>query len=184
MKVAVYLGSALNCLEEYNQLAYNVGKALAQAGHTVVYGGADVGTMKYLADGTMDAGGDIIGVFPSGFGGTKEVSDNGIKVERDGLTKMIYVPDFAVRKKTMEQISDCCLVLPGSFGTLDELFTYACNNAIGEHNGTAYILNYKGFYSPLKDLMENIRTSRMLKPETVAILQFRDSIEEVLAELR
>ncbi len=183
MKVSVYLGSALECLPEYKTLAYELGRQLAENGHTVVYGGADVGTMKNLADGAQDAGGEITGVFPRQFKGTAEVVRSGVKVVRDGLTEMIWVADFAERKKVMEQLSDCCIILPGSFGTLDEMFTYACNHAIGEHDKTVYVLNHNGFYDPMKDLFKNIAAAHFLKPETVSIVQFCDTIDDFIKKL-
>lgn len=183
MKVSVYLGSALECLREFHELAFELGRTLAQAGHTVVYGGADVGTMKDLADGVQSAGGEIIGVFPKHFHGTAEVRHKGMKVIREDLSQLIYVADFAERKKVMEQLSDCCVILPGSFGTLDELFTYACNHAIGEHDKKVYVLNHNGFYTPLRELMENIRKGKLLKSETVDIITFCDSLEDLMSKL-
>lgn len=183
MKISIYLGSSLHCLPQYHTLAYEVGRKVAQAGHTIVYGGADVGTMKDIADGAQDAGGDVIGVFPREFKGTKEVQDSGVKVVRDNLTEMIYVADFAERKKVMESLSDACIILPGSFGTLDELFTYACNHAIGEHSKPVFLLNHEGFYTPLQQLMQNIEKGRFLKPETVAILTFCDTIDQIISIL-
>lgn len=178
MKVSVYLGSSTICLEEYNTLAYELGKSLALGGHTVVYGGSDVGTMKHLADGAQNAGGKVVGVFPEGFAGTIEVA--GQKIMRDNLDEMILTRDFAHRKKVMEDLSDCCVVLPGSFGTLDELFDYACRKSIGKHDKGIYILNYKGFYDPLLSLIENMRQARFFKPSTTGVLCFCSSLEEVM----
>ena len=69
--VAVYLGSAPSCKDIFKGLAYELGSRIARAGVTLVYGGAAVGTMGALADGARDAGGEVIGVFPRGFRGTK-----------------------------------------------------------------------------------------------------------------
>lgn len=184
MKVSVYLGSSINCKPEYNALAFEVGARLASAGHVIVYGGANVGTMKDIADGAQSVGGDVIGVFPSGFAGTEEVKHHGMKVIREGLKELVYVKNFAERKQTMEDLSDCALILPGSFGTLDELFTYTCNNAIGMHSKPVFILNHKGFYSPLVDLVRNTAEAGFLKPETVSILTFCDTIDEVIEHLK
>jgi len=180
MKIAVYLGSSLHCQKKYNQLAFETGRLLALAGHTIIYGGANVGTMKDLADGAESAGGEIIGVFPAHFKGTKEVQESGVKVCREKLSQMIWVRDFAERKRKMEELSECCLILPGSFGTLDELFTFACDNCIGIHNKKAYILNYEGFYNPLKDLLRNTEMAGFLKPETISIINFCDSVGDFL----
>ena len=140
--IAVYLGSAPSCKDIYKGLAYELGFRLAKAGHTLVYGGAAVGTMGALADGARDAGGEVIGVFPKGFRGTKEVRESGLEVVQHGLSKFIETADFAERKQMMEDLSDGCIVLPGSFGTLDELFTYACNRAIDVHTKPILVFNF------------------------------------------
>ena len=88
-KIAVYLGSAPSCNDIFKWLAYELGYRLAAAGLTLVYGGAAVGTMGALADGAMSAGGRVVGVFPSGFRGTKEVRESGLEVVRHGLSEFI-----------------------------------------------------------------------------------------------
>lgn len=181
MKVSVYLGSSTTCLDIYNKLAFELGSRLAKNGHVLVYGGSDVGTMKYLADGAQSAGGYVIGAFPEGFSGTVEVK--GKKVMREGLDEMIITTDFAERKKVMEAHGDCCIVMPGSFGTLDELFTYACRRSIGKHSKNIYILNHEGFYDPLIAMLENMDKAGFLKPSTVGILRFRNTLDEIFAEL-
>lgn len=179
MNVSVYLGSSTTCLETYNSLAFSLGRRLALAGHTVVYGGSDVGTMKYLADGVQSASGYIVGVFPQGFRGTIEVQKEGFKVFREGLDETVITADFSERKQVMENRSDCCIVMPGSFGTLDELFTYACNYSIGKHEKPIYILNHEGYYEPLKQLISNMRAAGFLKPSAEGALTFCDSIEDI-----
>lgn len=179
-KISVYLGSSPFCLSEFKELAFNVGIALAKSGHTIIYGGAAVGTMGALADGAQRYGGKVIGVFPKGFQGTREVRRSGMAVVRGGLDEMIEVKDFAERKQVMEDMSDCALILPGSYGTLDELFTYACNRAIDLHEKNIYVLNYKGYYDPLKDLLDNMKKANFLKESMIGILSFHDTIEEIL----
>lgn len=183
MNIAVYLGSSLHCKEEYRRLAYETGRSIALAGHTIIYGGANVGTMKDLADGAQSAGGEVVGVFPGYFKGTKEVQESGIKVIRDGLSALHIVKDFAERKQMMEELSDCCLILPGSFGTFDELFTFACNSTIGIHSKKAYVLNHKGYYSPLRSLLANTAEAGFMKPETYDTVNFCDTVEDFLEKI-
>lgn len=184
MNIAVYLGSSTTCLPEYNDLAYELGRQLALCGHTLIYGGADVGTMKHLADGALKEGGKVIGVFPTGFLGTKEVIQEGIEVMKRGLTEMIMVKDFAERKLKMEELSDCAVVMPGSFGTLDEMFTYACNYAIGQHTNPIYLLNHKGFYEPMKAQMANVSAAGFLKPSSAKVLHYVDTVAELMSQFK
>lgn len=179
--VAVYLGSAPGCKDIYKGLAYELGSRIAKAGLTLVYGGAAVGTMGALADGAREAGGEVIGVFPKGFRGTQEVRESGLEVVQQGLSQFIETADFAERKQVMEDLSDACIVMPGSFGTLDELFTYACNRAIDKHTKPIYIFNFDGYYDPLKQLLANMQEAGFLKPVMAGALTFCDTIEEIIA---
>lgn len=182
--IAVYLGSAPSCKGIYKELAYELGKQLAQAGLTLVYGGAAVGTMGALADGAQDGGGRVIGVFPRGFCGTKEVRESGMQVVREGLSEFIETADFAERKQVMEDRSDACIVMPGSFGTMDELFTYACNRAIDKHCKPIFIFNFEGYYDPLKQLLSNMQQAGFMKPVMAGAICFCETVEEVIAALK
>lgn len=179
-RVAVYLGSAPGCKDLYKGLAYELGSRIANAGLTLVYGGAAVGTMGALADGAREAGGEVIGVFPKGFRGTQEVRESGLEVVQEGLTQFIETADFAERKQVMEDLSDACVVMPGSFGTLDELFTYACNRAIDKHSKPIYIFNFDGYYDPLKQLLAHMQEAGFLKPVMAGAVTFCDTIEEII----
>ena len=177
--IAVYLGSAPGCKEIYKDLAFALGKRLASAGLTVVYGGAAVGTMGALADGAAAAGGRVIGVFPRGFRGTKEVRESGLEVVQHGLSEFIETADFAERKQVMEDLSDGCIVMPGSYGTLDELFTYACNRAIDKHTKPILVFNFEGYYEPLKQLLSNMQEAGFMKPVMADAITFCDTIDEI-----
>ena len=179
--VAVYLGSAPGCKDIYKGLAYDLGDRIARAGLTLVYGGAAVGTMGALAEGALDAGGEVIGVFPRGFRGTQEVRESGLEVVQHGLSRMIETADFAERKQVMEDLSDACIVMPGSFGTLDELFTYACNRAIDKHTKPIFIFNFEGYYDPLKQLLANMQEAGFLKPVMANAVTFCDTMEELFS---
>lgn len=178
--VAVYLGSAPGCKDIYKGLAYELGCRIARAGLTLVYGGAAVGTMGALADGAAAESGHVVGVFPRGFRGTKEVRESGLEVLQYGLSEFIETADFAERKQVMEDLSDACIVMPGSFGTLDELFTYACNRAIDKHTKPILVFNFEGYYDPLKQLLANMQAAGFLKPVMAGALTFCETIEEII----
>jgi hypothetical protein len=180
-RIAVYLGSAPSCKDLYKGLAYELGQRLAKAGLTLVYGGAAVGTMGALANGAKDGGGTVIGVFPRDFHGTKEVRESGLEVVQHGLSEFIEVADFAERKNVMEELSDACIVMPGSFGTMDELFTYACNRAIDKHEKPIYVFNFEGYYAPLKQLLANMQDAGFMKPMMAGAVTFCDTLDELVA---
>lgn len=177
--VSVYLGSA-EATEKWRELAFNFGKSLAEHNIRVVYGGADVGTMASLADGVIAGHGHLIGVFPVGFGGKREVAAQRRDIIRKDLTELIEVQDFAERKKVMRDLSDCCIVMPGSYGTLDELFCYAVENEIGIHDKVSYVLNIDGYYDGFEKQVAEMKKEGFINACS-RIIVFVHSIEELFA---
>lgn len=159
--VAVYLGSA-SPSPEYAEFAASFGRELARRGVRVVYGGADVGTMKDLADGVLSERGEIAGVFPKGFRGKREVAATHRDILRKDLTEVVEVADLNERRDVMCAMSDCCVVLPGGFGSMDELFCHAVGNEVGSHDKTAYVLNVNGYYDGLEMQVKTMREKGFL----------------------
>lgn len=182
-RVAVYLGSKSGNSDLFPRSARALGEALAKNGYRIIYGGASVGTMKELADGAMAAGGEVTGVFPDQFKGKKESQEKKLEIRHKGLTEMIIVKDMSERKKVMEAESDACIILPGSFGTLDELFEYAVHRQLEFHFKPVLILNTEGYYNPLKDQIFNMVKYGFIRPEEHSLLTFCDTVEEVLTFL-
>ena len=178
--IAVYHGSSDGRGGKYLRFAYDFGAALAARDIKVIYGGADVGTMKALADGVSAAGGYLTGVFPDGFGGKREVAAMNVEILRPGMTEEIIVKDFAERKAVMESLSDCAVVLPGGLGSMDELFCYSVNYEIGLHDKTVYVLNIDGYYEGLKAQIATFKREGFLGTEDRSIV-FCDSAEELFA---
>ena len=123
-KVVVYLGSASGNSPVYADNAAELGRRLAQAGVEIIYGGASVGTMWTMASAAIEAGGKVTGVFPKNFKGKKESRDRRIEVRAQGLAEMVETPDLASRVAKMTELSQACIVLPGSWGTMHELFCW------------------------------------------------------------
>jgi uncharacterized protein (TIGR00730 family) len=112
--ICIFLGSSPGNRPEYLHLARETGRAVAQRGLTLVYGGGRAGLMGVLADAALAAGGQVIGVIP------QMLLDR--EVGHSGLTEQHVVTTLAERKLLMGELSDAFLTLPGGIGTLDELF--------------------------------------------------------------
>ncbi|MEG1288859.1 MAG: TIGR00730 family Rossman fold protein [Bacteroidales bacterium] len=182
--VVVYLGSKSGNNPIFFETANLLGTQLANNKYNIIYGGANVGTMKALANSAIDAGGNVIGVFPDNFKGKKENRDRGIEVKHSHLTQMIIVKDMQERKKIMEQMSDCCIILPGSFGTLDELFEYAVNRQLGYHSKPIIIININGYYNPMKELINNMAENGFIPRNEISLLTYCNTVDEVIDMLK
>ena len=184
MRIAVYLGSSPGKDPKYMETARELGRSLAQSGIGVVFGGAGVGTMRALADGVAEAGGECIGVFPQGFKGKPEIAAAGIDIHRCPVTKEILVKDFAERKATMGELSDCCVALPGSWGTLDELFTYATESQLGFNGGKRiFVLNLDGYYDNIVAMVDKMFAEGFISESSYHLLTFVPTVEALMESL-
>ena len=168
----VFCGSNEGYDETYRELAYELGRVLAEKNIRVVFGGGKVGLMGAIADGVLQHGGQIIGVIPK-FLKTKEVA-------HDGLTELIVVDNMHDRKVRMHELSDAVITLPGGWGTMDEMFEMLTWGQLGLHQKPVTLLNVNGYYDGLKVLVNNMVQEGFLNECTKEILMSGDTIEEVL----
>lgn len=138
--VCVYCGAA-EVAPRYFELAEATGKAIAEQGWRLIYGGGKTGLMGAVAEGALKAGGEVIGIMPTFL----------VDQERahQGLHQLEVVSDMAERKARFFALSDAFVTLPGGMGTLDELFESITAYQLRLHHGMSYILNSHGFYNGL-----------------------------------
>ena len=181
--ISVYLGSRPGADTSFCENAFALGARLAREGYRLIYGGSDVGTMKALADGCLSANGTAYGVFPLGFRGYPDVAwHKKGNLLREGLSEVFYTPDLPERKRLMETLSDCCVVLPGSLGTLDELFCYAVNSKLGFNGGKPlYVLNLNGYYDPLREQIARILSAGFIDHSP---LTFCSTLDDLFAAFK
>jgi uncharacterized protein (TIGR00730 family) len=139
--VAVFCGSKNGNNPLFMQHAAELGKHLAMLKLKLVYGGGKKGLMGAIADAVLDNGGTVMGVIP------KVLIEWEQQHER--LTELAVVPDMHSRKKMIYDMSDAAIILPGGFGTMDELFEMLTWNQLKIHDKKIYILNSAGFYNHL-----------------------------------
>ena len=140
-RLAVYCGSASPEDPRYVELAYSVGKGLAERGIGTVYGGGRLGLMGAVAKGAKDAGGEVIGVIPDAL----------IKSEvaNHDCDELIAVTGMHERKQRFTDLSDGFVTLPGGVGTMDELWEAMSWAQLGYHSDPVGLLNAFGFYDEL-----------------------------------
>jgi uncharacterized protein (TIGR00730 family) len=139
--LAVFCGSKSGNTPLYIQHAAQLGKLMAQHNVKLIYGGGNVGIMAGIADAVMKHGGKVTGIIP------KLLLD--WERQHEKITELIVADDMHIRKKTIYERCDAALVLPGGFGTLDELFEMLTWNQLSIHDKQIFILNSGGFYAHL-----------------------------------
>lgn len=139
-----------------------VGRALAEAQRTLVYGGGRVGLMGAVADGALEAGGRVIGVIPRAM----------VDAERahTGVSDLRIVNTMHERKQLMVDLSDGFLALPGGFGTLDELFECVTWAQLGLHAKPIGLLNTADFWTPLLTFLDRVVGAGFIQPRFRALL--------------
>jgi uncharacterized protein (TIGR00730 family) len=141
LSVAVFCGAKEGAEPLYKQHAAQLGKLLAEHNITIIYGGGGIGLMGAVADAALNADGNVTGVIP-------QVLVEGER-EHKNLTALHVVPDMHTRKKMMYDLCDAVIVLPGGYGTLDEMFEVITWNTLNIHNKRIIVLNSAEYYSPL-----------------------------------
>lgn len=188
IKAAVYLGSNPGNDPKYVRNARELGRLLAAEGIEVIYGGARVGTMGAMSEGVMEAGGKITGVFPKGFKGRKTYASHGLDVRQkgEGYGNYTYLEagTFDERIRTMEQMADFCIILPGSYGTMHEFFSFFEGNELDRFNKPVAILNVDGYYDPLLQLIRNMTDAAFTGGEDLDLIIVAASPEELLTKIK
>jgi uncharacterized protein (TIGR00730 family) len=175
MNICVFCGSSSGRDAVYANAARELGELLAFHGHTLVYGGGNIGLMGLLADAVLEKKGNVIGVIP-GFLMDKEVGHT-------GLTKLEIVATMHERKKRMADLSHAFITMPGGWGTLDEtaeIFTWRQLGLIHQPVG---ILNINGFFDTLLAQMELMVNEGFLKPSNLEFVKVSNSPEALLTKL-
>jgi hypothetical protein len=152
--IAVFCGSKTGTDPQFLADAAELGQQLANHGFNIVYGGSSVGIMGALANAAISNGANVIGVIPEVLVAWEQ--------QHQGLTDLIITKDMHIRKRTMYEMCTAAIILPGGFGTLDELFEMLTWNQLSIHDKKIYLLNTSGFYDHLILHLESMETKGFL----------------------
>ncbi|WP_138493420.1 TIGR00730 family Rossman fold protein [Paenibacillus pinistramenti] len=157
--ICVFAGSRPGIAAEYTEAAVSLGRALAVEGIKLVYGGSRNGLMGCAANEALAAGGQVIGVMPTGL--FKE------EIVHRSLTELFEVDGMHARKAKMGELADGFIALPGGVGTFEELFEVLCWSQIGIHSKPVGLLNVGGYYNPLISFIEHSVKEGFTGPATL-----------------
>jgi uncharacterized protein (TIGR00730 family) len=146
--LAVFCGSKNGIDDVYVIHAQQLGKLMATQNIKMIYGGGSSGLMGTVADAVMQYQGNVVGIIPHVL----------VEWERQhhGITELVIADDMHERKKKMYELCDAAIILPGGFGTLDELFEMLTWNQLSIHDKEIFILNSNGFYNHLLAHIEQL----------------------------
>jgi uncharacterized protein (TIGR00730 family) len=139
--ICVFCGSSDSVHADYLSAAHLLGRTLAKGGIRLIYGGGKTGLMGAVADGTLEAGGEVVGIIIP--------SMNTQALAHIGLTQMDVVQGMHARKARMHELSDGYIAMPGGLGTFDELFETITWAQTGAHEKAVGLFNVRNYYAPL-----------------------------------
>ncbi len=149
-----------------------LGHWMGKNGKTLVYGGANCGLMETLAKAVHEEGGKVLGVVPQ------------ILVDRNRVScyidETILTQDLNDRKQQLIEQSDIILALPGSVGTLDEVFTVMAANTIGIHDKKVVFWNINGFWNGLFGMFEQLLKTGVVNKPFESMMAQANTLEELI----
>jgi uncharacterized protein (TIGR00730 family) len=175
-RICVFCGSSMGFRAEYKTVAEELGRFLAENGIGLVYGGANVGLMKVIAETMLLKNAEVIGVMPNHLV-EKEVAHS-------DLTEMIIVNTMAERKDQMVKLSDGFIALPGGFGTLDELSEILTFNQLRISDKPLGILNISGYFDHLLKFYDHAVQERFVRAEHRDNLIVSENITDLMQRMQ
>ena len=175
MKIAVFCSANSAIDPSYFAAAEELGRRAAEGGHTIVFGGCNLGLMECVAKAARSAGGRTIGVIPT-------IIERGGKASPN-VDVSIPCDNLSDRKDLMTAQCDAAVALPGGLGTLDEVFTMAASATIGYHHKPIIVLNDAGFYDGLVALLDDLQRKGVVRGRWTDIIKVVATVEEAVCLL-
>ena len=174
--ICVYCASSSQVKPGYFKATSRLGKILADAKLSVVYGGGSMGLMGQLADSTLEAGGIITGVIP------RFMCD--VEWNHTGLTELILVDTMHERKEKMAMMADAVVALPGGCGTLEELLEVITWKRLGIFTKPIVIVNLEGYFDDLISMLNRAVEEHFMRDEHRQMWEIVQQPEEVLEAIQ
>ena len=171
--ICVFCGANPGADPAFAETAVRLGAAIAGAGHAVVYGGGRVGLMGMVADAALSEGGEVIGFLPAAL--------TNREVEHTGLTELVITDSMHTRKAGMADRADGFIVLPGGFGTLDEVMEILTWNQIGIIAKPVAFLDVGGYYESLFRFFDEAVDRGLIMPEHRMMARRVSTVDEAIS---
>ena len=168
MNISVFCASSQPHNTRIAEAAAELGRRLALGGHTLLYGGSNLGLMGTLSGAALEHGGRVVGVIPNLF------SDDIIHSQR--VTELVRVRSMAERKEYLIAHSDAFVALPGGIGTIDEVSEVMVMNQLQIVDGKRILdgsyrtkpmilLNIDGYYDPFLEQLRLIKEEGLMRSD-------------------
>lgn len=175
MKIGIFCSANSHINPAFITATEELGHWIGKAGHSLVFGGCNLGLMERIAQAVKAEGGMTIGVIPT------------IVEERGGVSQYVDVEipcdNLSDRKDLILAQSDVLVALPGGVGTLDEVFTVMASRTIGYHRKPVFLYDMGHFYAPLINLLDAMQSQGMIRGHWQDHLKVVSSLADLQREL-
>jgi uncharacterized protein (TIGR00730 family) len=175
-KICVYCGSGPGNDPAFVKAAREFGEVLAGNNIGLVYGGGNVGLMGEIAHSVLINGGKVTGIIPDFLVQREHAKGN--------IDNLIVTRDMHERKQKMFEHADAFVALPGGIGTLEELVEQLTWVQLGRHKKPVLLANIKGFWNPLRALIDHMKRLKFIRDDLSFELLVADRIADILPMLR
>lgn len=160
--------------DPHYQLARQVGAAASHMGFAVMTGGGP-GIMEAANRGAKEAGGCSIGC---------NIELPHEQMPNPYLDVSIDFNYFFVRKMMLVKYSYAFVVMPGGFGTVDELFESLTLIQTGKVQDFPVVLMGRDFWGSLLEQIDHMNETGMISPHDLDLLLVTDDVEEAMEHIR
>lgn len=173
--LCVYCGSSNVVAPKFLEAAFAFGRLIGRAGIRLVYGGGRVGLMGRVADGTLVEGGQVTGIIPHHL--------HRHEVAHGAVSELILVDSMHERKQRMAELSDAFAVLPGGYGTIDEMFEILTWRQLGLHDKPIVLVDLDGYWQALERMVDQFAAEGFISQANRSLYHRVERIEDVLPAL-
>ncbi len=159
----------------FTAAARDLGTELARRGHTLIYGGGNVGLMGVIANTMLASGGRVIGVIPHQLAA--------LELAHECLTELHVVSDMHERKAKMAELADAVVALPGGLGTMEELFEAMTWTQLGIHSKPCGLVNTNGYYDHLISFLDTTVEEQFVRAAHREMLVVDEEVTTLLDKL-
>jgi len=175
MNICVFGASSNDIDKMYIEAGEALGRAMAENGHRLVFGGGKTGMMGAVSRGVTEKKGHVTGIAPTFFDIPGILCDN--------CTEFIYTETMRERKDLMEKRSDAFIMTPGGIGTMEEFFEIYTLKQLGRHDKPIGILNTGGYYNELIHMLGCTVSKGFMAAECLELFCVSEDPEQLLEML-
>lgn len=175
VQVCVFCASASRIDPAFVTAARLLGTWIGERGHTLVWGGCNVGLMNEVGAAARAAGAPTVAVIP------------GFMVERglafEPCTERVVTQDLADRKAEFRRRAEAYVALPGGVGTWEEVLEVLALRKLERLDAPIVLANLKGYYDPLLAMLQRSVEAGFSPPDLLRLFDVAPTMQAVIAHL-